>query len=83
MRIYMQIQPPENKPLRFYQLQLQEDLLEGWTLIKEMGYQGSSGKIIKEHHNAYEEAVNALIIARDQQIKRGYRIVYSEGVTNQ
>lgn len=78
----MQIQPPENKPLRFYQLQLQEDLLEGWTLIKEMGYQGLTGKIIKEHHNAYEEAVSALIIARDQQIKRGYRIVYSEGITN-
>lgn len=83
MRIYMQIKPSENKPPRFYQLQLQEDLLEGWTLVKETGYQGSSGKIIKEHHTDYENAVNALIIARDQQIKRGYRIVYSEGVTNQ
>ena len=82
MRIYMQIQPLDNKPPRFYQLHLQEDLLGGWTLIKETGYQGSSGKITREHHQIYEDAVNTLINARDQQIKRGYRIVFSEGATN-
>ncbi len=82
MRIYMQIRPPENKPPRFYQLQLQEDLLDGWTLIKESGYQGSSGKITSEHHNTYDEAVNAMVKARDLQIGRGYRIVYSEGTSN-
>jgi predicted DNA-binding WGR domain protein len=82
MRIYMQIQPLDNKPPRFYQLHLQEDLLGGWTLIKEMGYQGSSGKVIQEHHQIYEDAVNALIKTRDQQIQRGYRIVFSEGTQN-
>lgn len=82
MRIYMQIQPLDNKPPRFYQLHLQEDLLGGWTLIKEAGYQGSSGKIFKEHHQIYEDAVKSMIKTRDQQIKRGYRIVFSEGATN-
>ena len=82
MRIYMQIQPPANKPPRFYQLQLQEDLLDGWTLIKESGYQGSSGKITREHHKTYDDAVSALTKTRDRQIERGYRVVYSEGTPN-
>ncbi len=82
MRIYMQIQPLDNQPPRFYQLHLQEDLLGGWTLIKETGYQGASGKILKEHHPIYEDAVKAMVKTRDQQIKRGYRIVFSEGATN-
>jgi len=38
MRIYMQIPPVGDKAPRYYHLHLQEDLLEGWTLIREWGY---------------------------------------------
>jgi hypothetical protein len=37
MRIYMQIPPSDAGPPRFYHLHLQEDLLEGWTPVREWG----------------------------------------------
>lgn len=79
MRIYMQTPPQGDKPPRFYHLHLQEDLLEGWTLIKESGYQGAAGKVTKEYYQSREQAVDALIKARDRQSSRGYRIVFAQG----
>ena len=43
MRIYMQTPVGEDAAPRYYHLHLQEDLLEGWTLVRESGRQGSSG----------------------------------------
>ncbi|MBT3197371.1 MAG: hypothetical protein HN344_06580, partial [Gammaproteobacteria bacterium] len=48
MRIYMQTPPLEGVPPRFYQLQIQEDLLDGWTLIRESGIQGNRSNNHKE-----------------------------------
>ena len=45
MRIYMQIPPSDAGPPKFYHLHLQEDLLEGWTLVREWGYQGAGGRL--------------------------------------
>ncbi|MBD3609098.1 MAG: WGR domain-containing protein [Gammaproteobacteria bacterium] len=79
MRIYMQTPPNPEKPPRFYHLFLQEDLLDGWTLVKETGNQGSSGRLQREHYNSREEAQAALIKVRDAQVKRGYRVVFAKG----
>jgi len=79
MRIYMQTAPMGDKPPRFFHLHMQEDLLEGWTLIKESGYQGSSGKVTKEYYDEHDRALEALIVARDRQVQRGYRIVFAQG----
>jgi predicted DNA-binding WGR domain protein len=79
MRIYLQTAPNIDGNPRFYHLFLQEDLIEGWTLVKENGIQGSSGKITKIHFENHDEALTALIKARDSQIKRGYHVVFMRG----
>lgn len=79
MRIYMQTPASEGKSPRFYHLFLQKDLLTGWTLVKESGYQGSSGKITREHFPSREDAERALLKSRDAQLRRGYRIMFAQG----
>jgi predicted DNA-binding WGR domain protein len=76
MRIYMQIPPQDDKAPRYYHLHLQEDLLEGWNLVREWGHQGAGGRILKEHYSDRESAEAALVRIRDEQLKRGYRIVF-------
>lgn len=79
MRIYLQTPVTEDRPPRYYHLFLQEDLLGGWTLVKEWGFQGSSGRMVREHFATLDDAQGALLASRDQQIKRGYRVMFTEG----
>lgn len=79
MRIYMQIVEQTDKFPRFYQLVLQEDLINGWTLVREWGQQGSAGRVKKDHFSSRDEAQRALLKVRDAQLKRGYRVVYMRG----
>ena len=79
MRIYMQTPPQEDDSLRFCQLLLQQDLLGGWTLVREMGRQGAAGRIRREHFDDRSEAIDALMALREQQVRRGFRVVYAEG----
>jgi predicted DNA-binding WGR domain protein len=79
MRIYMQKPAAEHKAPRFYHLFLQQDLLEGWTLVKEWGTQGSPGRVTHEHFSTREAAERALLESRDGQINRGYRVVFLQG----
>ncbi len=78
MRIYMQIPPQGDKPPRYYHLHLQEDLLEGWTLVREWGYQGAGGRLLREQFSDRESAEAALIKVRDEQLKRGYQVVFMQ-----
>ena len=77
----MQIPPQGQQPPRYYHLHLQEDLLEGWTLIREWGYQGSGGRVLREQYANREEAEAALIRVRDEQLKRGYQVVFMQAQT--
>lgn len=79
MRIYMQIPPADERPPRYYHLHLQEDLLEGWTVIREWGFQGAGGRLLREHFPDREAAVRSLLQHRDDQLKRGYRVVFMQG----
>ncbi len=79
MRIYMQIPAVDDKPPRYYQLLLQPDMISGWTLVREWGMVGASGRVRREHFAEREEAEAMLIKARDSQIKRGYRVVFTQG----
>ncbi len=80
MQIYMQTQPSTEQPLRFYHLHLQADLLGGWTLVRESGLQGLRGQYKRQYFTEREAAERALERLRDMQLKRGYRIVYREGI---
>jgi predicted DNA-binding WGR domain protein len=79
MRIYLQTPPNIDGQPRFYHLFLQEDLINGWTLVKESGRQGGAGKVTKKHFENHDMAMAALISARDAQVKRGYHVVFIKG----
>lgn len=79
MRIYLQMPPSDDAPPRYYQLVLQEDLLGGWTLLRESGRQDGGGRIKREHYSSREAAEAALIQARDAHVARGYRVVFVQG----
>ena len=81
MRIYMQIPPEGDKAPRFYHLHLQEDLLEGWALIREWGYQGAPGRVRKAHFLDRETAESAMLAIRDAQLKRGYQVVFMQATS--
>jgi len=79
MRIYMQTPYVENQPLKYYHLILQQDLLEGWMIIREWGYQGERGRSRRDHFSNREEAQRMILKWRDNQIGRGFRVVFVSG----
>ena len=79
MRIYLQTQPDDSGAIRYAHLVLQEDLLEGWTLMKESRRQGMKGKITREHFQRHQEALDSMIETRDKLISRGYHVVFLQG----
>ncbi|WJW75681.1 WGR domain-containing protein [Thiohalobacter sp. IOR34] len=79
MRIYMQLPAGDQAAPRFYHLHLQEDLLEGWTLVREWGHQGAGGRVRRDHFDSREAAEQAMMRARDDQLRRGYRVVFIQG----
>lgn len=81
MRIYMQMPATDDRAPRYYHIHLQEDLLEGWTLVREWGFQGAGGRLHKEHFTVREDAEQAMIKVRDDQLKRGYQVVFVQGQT--
>lgn len=79
MRIYMQASVVDGKIPKYYHLILHQDMLSGWTLVREWGMQGSAGRIIRNHYSDYAEAEFSLLRIRDIQIQRGYQVVFLEG----
>jgi len=79
MRIFMQSLPGAPEPQRYFQLILQQDLLGGWTLIRESGQQGTRGTVRREQFLDLDAAQAALVKARDQQLKKGFKVMFSQG----
>lgn len=79
IRIYMQQTPVDEAIPRFYQLWLQQDLLGGWTLIREWGPTGASGRTRRENFASLEAAQNAMMELRDAQMRKGFRVVFTQG----
>jgi len=51
----------------------------GWSLSKESGYQGSSGKTSRHHFDSHENAMESMLQLRDKHIKRGYYVAFVQG----
>jgi predicted DNA-binding WGR domain protein len=75
----MQKSAEQNAVPRFYHVLIQQDLLGGWTLVREWGNQGSAGRVKKQHFTNRDEAEHALLKSRDDQLDRGYKVVFLEG----
>lgn len=80
MRIFMQTKPTQKETPRYYQLVLQQDLLGGWTLIREWGQQGGRVSSKREVFLERDDALAAFEHARDSQIKRGFHVMFSQGL---
>ncbi|HVH32671.1 MAG: hypothetical protein BGP24_14080 [Lysobacterales bacterium 69-70] len=80
MRIYMQTQPAAAEAPRYYEIVLQQDLLGGWTLYREWGQQGGRSSSKREIYLERDDALSAFAQARDAQVKRGFRVVFSQGL---
>ena len=79
MRLLMQQQPLAGESPRFFQLQLQQDLLGGWTLTRESGLLGGKTQWKREVYLDHAEAQTAFEKARDQQLKRGFQVMFTQG----
>ena len=79
MRIYMQTVATADQPPRFVHLILQRDLLGGWSVVKEAGFQGRPGRVRREYFEEREDAEGAMLKERDLQSKKGYKVVFAEG----
>jgi predicted DNA-binding WGR domain protein len=79
MRIFMQIPAIPNQAPRYYHLILQQDLLGGWLLTREWGQQGARSSIKREVFVNRQDAETAFLGLRDQQLKRGFQVMFTQG----
>ncbi len=80
MRLYLQTVPGPTEAPRYVQIVLEQDLLGGWTLYRESGVQGGRATLKREQYMERDDAIHALENARDAQLKRGYRLMFSQGL---
>ncbi|WP_222565086.1 WGR domain-containing protein [Novilysobacter antarcticus] len=79
MRLLLQQRPDDAEAPRFVQLMLQPDLLGGWTLVRETGVMGGRSQVRREQFLDHDSAIAALERARDQQLKRGFQLMFTQG----
>ncbi len=80
MRIYMQQTPDIEAAPRYVQLLLEQDLLGGWTLYRETGREGGRATLRRQVFVERDEAIAAFEHARDLQLKKGFKIMITEGM---
>lgn len=79
MRLLLQQHPDGRESPRFVQLQLDADLLGGWTLLRETGRIGGRSSLRREQFPDHDSALAALQHARDLQLKKGFQLVFAQG----
>ncbi len=80
MRIYMQTRPAAGEAPRYVQLVLEQDLLGGWTLYRESGTEGGRATLKREVYLERDAALAAFEQARDNQVRRGYKVMITQGM---
>jgi len=80
MRLFMQTQPEPDHAPRYYQIVLQQDLLGGWMLYREWGQQGGRASSKREVFLERDDALAAFEHARDTQLRRGFQVMFSQGL---
>jgi predicted DNA-binding WGR domain protein len=80
MRLLLQQRPDGREAPRFVQLMLEPDLLGGWALVRETGQIGGRSTLRREQYLDQASAMAALEHARDAQLKRGFQLMFAQGV---
>ena len=79
MRIFMQTVPSSDQMPRYYELILQQDLLGGWTLIRQWGAANRFMGARRDHFESLTDAQTALARVRDLQAGKGFRVMFVQG----
>jgi len=79
MRLLLQQRPSAGEIPKYVQLILQQDLLGGWSLLREAGQIGGKASLKREQFLDQDAALTAFERARDAQIKRGFQVVFAQG----
>ncbi|HEX5661929.1 MAG TPA: WGR domain-containing protein [Xanthomonadaceae bacterium] len=80
MRLLLQQRPDGREAPRFVQLMLEPDLLGGWALVRETGQIGGRSTLRREQYLDQASAMAALEHARDAQLKKGFQLMFAQGV---
>ena len=79
MRLLLQQRPSAGEAARYVQLTLQQDLLGGWTLLREMGQIGGKSQLRREQYLERAAALTAFEAARDAQVRKGFLVMFAQG----
>ncbi|GGA85935.1 hypothetical protein GCM10011521_25520 [Arenimonas soli] len=79
MRLLLQQKPNAGEAPKFVQLTLQQDLLGGWTLLREAGQIGGKTQLRREQFLERDAAVSAFEKARDTQVRKGFQVMFAQG----
>ncbi len=79
MRLLLQQHPDGREAPRFVQLMLEPDLLGGWALVRESGQIGGRSQLRREQYLDQTSAQTALEHARDNQLKKGFQLMFVQG----
>ena len=81
MRLLLQQRPVAGESPKYVQLILQQDLLGGWSLLREAGQTGGKATLKREQFLDQSAALAAFEKARDAQLKRGFQVMFAQGAT--
>lgn len=79
MHLYMQTPPASGAQPRYCRIALEQDLLGGWTLYRESGTEGGRVTLKREVYLDRDAALIAFEQARDAQLKRGFKVMITQG----
>ena len=79
MRLLLQQRPAAGEIPKYVQLILQQDMLGGWSLLREAGQIGGKASLKREQFLEQDAALAAFERARDAQIKRGFQVMFAQG----
>jgi hypothetical protein len=80
MHLYLQTPPGGGAAPRYCRIALEQDLLGGWTLYRESGIEGGRATLKREVYLDRDAALAAFEQARDAQIKRGFKVMITQGM---
>lgn len=72
MQTYLEKRDPATNQARYYRMQILPNLFGAWTLYREWGRIGQSGKVRMEWFDSEDLAVGALIMLEAAKRQRGY-----------
>lgn len=81
MRVLMQQPPKGLEAPRYVSISLLQDLLGGWTLMRESGQIGGKSQLKSEQILDTEQAIEAFETARAVHFKKGFQVVFIQGAT--